>query len=143
LERLLPRPLLFALGQVTSPVTAFLLVLAALIIASFYTSISGVVKAELFPTEVRALGVGLTYAVANAIFGGTAEYVALWLKSSDQEQWFAWYVSGMVAIADAARDLSSRTAKNRDVGPSCFRFAISCLMLAIAPVAALAANGEA
>ena len=57
-----------------------MLVLAALIIASFYTSISGVVKAELFPTEVRALGVGLTYAVANAIFGGTAEYVALWLS---------------------------------------------------------------
>jgi len=55
-------------------------------IASFYTSISGVVKAELFPTEVRALGVGLTYAIANALFGGTAEYVALWLKASDQEQ---------------------------------------------------------
>jgi MHS family alpha-ketoglutarate permease-like MFS transporter len=48
-----------------------------------------VVKAELFPTEVRALGVGLTYALANAIFGDTAEYVALWLKSSGQEQWFA------------------------------------------------------
>src|SRR5262249_16439013 len=40
-------PLFFALGQVSSPVTAFLLVLAALIIASFYTSISGVLKAEL------------------------------------------------------------------------------------------------
>ena len=104
-------PLLFALGQVSSPVTAFLLVLAALIIASFYTSISGVVKAELFPTEVRALGVGLTYAVANAIFGGTAEYVALWLKSSDQEQWFAWYVSGMVAIGLAASLIMPDTRK--------------------------------
>jgi len=58
-------PLLFALGQVSNPVTAFLLVLAALMIASFYTSISGVVKADLFPTEVRALGVGLAYAVAK------------------------------------------------------------------------------
>jgi MFS family permease len=85
-------PLLFALGQVSSPVMAFLLVLGALMIASLYTSISGVVKAELFPTEVRALGVGFTYAVANAMFGGTAEYVALWLKSSGHEQWFAWYV---------------------------------------------------
>jgi MFS transporter, MHS family, alpha-ketoglutarate permease len=54
-----------------------------------YTSISGVVKAELFPTEVRALGVGLTYAIGNAMFGGTAEYVALWLKSADLESWFA------------------------------------------------------
>jgi MHS family alpha-ketoglutarate permease-like MFS transporter len=104
-------PLLFALGQVSSPVTAFLLVLAALMIASFYTSISGVVKAELFPTEVRALGVGLTYAVANAIFGGTAEYVALWLKSSGQEQWFAWYVSGMVAIGLAASLIMPDTRK--------------------------------
>jgi metabolite-proton symporter len=104
-------PLLFALGQVSNPVTAFLLVLAALTIASFYTSISGVVKADLFPTEVRALGVGLTYAVANAIFGGTAEYVALWLKSSGQEQWFAWYVSGIVAVGLAASLIMPDTRK--------------------------------
>ena len=51
----------------------------------FYTSISGVVKAELFPPEVRALGVGLPYAIANAMFGGTAEYVALSLKSAGYE----------------------------------------------------------
>ena len=95
-------PLLFALGQVSSPYLAFVFVMAALIIASFYTSISGVVKAELFPTEVRALGVGFTYAVANAMFGGTAEYVALWLKSSGVEQWFAWYVAAMLAIGLAA-----------------------------------------
>jgi metabolite-proton symporter len=104
-------PLLFALGQVSNPVTAFLLVLAALTIASFYTSIGGVVKADLFPTEVRALGVGLTYAVANAIFGGTAEYVALWLKSSGQEQWFAWYVSGIVAVGLAASLIMPDTRK--------------------------------
>jgi MHS family alpha-ketoglutarate permease-like MFS transporter len=104
-------PLLFALGQVSNPINAFLLVLAALVIASFYTSISGVVKAELFPTEVRALGVGLTYAVANAIFGGTAEYVALWLKSSGQEQWFAWYVSGIVAVGLAASLIMPDTRK--------------------------------
>jgi MFS family permease len=91
-------PLLFALGSVESPYFAFALVLLALAIASFYTSISGVVKAELFPTEIRALGVGLTYAVANAAFGGTAEYVALWLKSTGHEPLFAWYVAGLVAI---------------------------------------------
>jgi MHS family alpha-ketoglutarate permease-like MFS transporter len=102
LGTLVAAPLLFALGEVSSPVMAFLLVLAGLAIASFYTSISGVVKAELFPTEVRALGVGLTYAVANAAFGGTAEYVALWLKSAGLEPWFAWYVAGMVAIGLAA-----------------------------------------
>src|ERR671928_894542 len=74
-------PLLTLLGGAGSAYTAFALVMVALVIASFYTSISGVVKAELFPPEVRALGVGLAYAVANALFGGSAEYVALGLKS--------------------------------------------------------------
>jgi MHS family alpha-ketoglutarate permease-like MFS transporter len=91
-------PLLNALGHVTSAYTAFFLILTALTIISFYTSISGVVKAELFPTEVRALGVGLSYALANAAFGGTAEYVALWFKQAGHESWFAWYVTGMVCI---------------------------------------------
>jgi len=104
-------PLLFTLGGVSSPYAAFFLVLTALAIASFYTSISGVVKAELFPTEVRALGVGFTYAVANALFGGTAEYVALWLKSAGQEQWFAWYVAGIVAIGLAASLIMPDTRK--------------------------------
>lgn len=92
-------PLLGAIGQVGSPFPAFLLVLGALAIVSFYTSISGLVKAELFPTEVRALGVGFSYAIANALFGGTAEYVALWFKSAGHEGWFAWYVTAMCAIA--------------------------------------------
>jgi MHS family dicarboxylic acid transporter PcaT-like MFS transporter len=92
-------PILSALQNVSSPVAAFLLITLALAIVSFYTSISGIVKAEMFPTEVRALGVGLAYAVANAIFGGSAEYVALGLKSIGHETAFYWYVTGMVAIA--------------------------------------------
>ena len=95
-------PLLSYLGQVSNPYAAFALALAALVIASFYTSISGVVKAELFPSTVRALGVGFTYAVGNALFGGTAEYVALSLKSSGREAWFAWYVAVLVAVAFVA-----------------------------------------
>jgi MHS family alpha-ketoglutarate permease-like MFS transporter len=70
------------------PFAAFALIMAGLVIAALYTSISGVVKAELFPAEVRALGVGLSYAIANAMFGGTAEYVALWLKSVGHESFF-------------------------------------------------------
>jgi MHS family alpha-ketoglutarate permease-like MFS transporter len=91
-------PLLTALSHASSPYVAFLLILIALAIISFYTSISGVVKAELFPTEVRALGVGLSYALANAMFGGTAEYVALWFKQAGHESWFAWYVTGMIGL---------------------------------------------
>lgn len=92
-------PIMTLLQNVSSPVVAFLLITLALAIISFYTSISGIVKAEMFPTEVRALGVGLAYAVGNAIFGGSAEYVALALKSIGSEDTFFWYVTGMTAIA--------------------------------------------
>lgn len=92
-------PILTVLQSVTSPVLAFSLVMLALIITSFYTSISGILKAEMFPPEVRALGVGLSYAVANALFGGSAEYVALSLKAAGSETSFFWYVSAMGAIA--------------------------------------------
>jgi len=92
-------PILTALQKVTDPFMAFVLVMLALLIVSFYTSISGIVKAEMFPTEVRALGVGLAYAIANAIFGGSAEYVALGLKSAGHESAFFWYVTVMMVIA--------------------------------------------
>jgi MHS family alpha-ketoglutarate permease-like MFS transporter len=92
-------PIFFTLRGVSSPVIACLLIIAALAIVSLYTSISGLIKAEMFPVEVRTLGVGLSYAVANAIFGGSAEYVALWFKSAGMEQNFYWYVSGMCALA--------------------------------------------
>ncbi|WP_153100277.1 MFS family transporter [Paraburkholderia hayleyella] len=92
-------PLLHSLKDVSNPYAAFGLVVVALAIVSFYTSISGLIKAEMFPPEVRALGVGLSYAVANAIFGGSAEYVALWLKSIGHETMFYWYVTALCAIA--------------------------------------------
>jgi len=92
-------PILQALGQTRDIWTGFLLIMAALIIVSGYTSINAVVKAELFSAEVRALGVGLPYAVSVSLFGGTAEYVALWLKSVGREQWFFWYVAGCIAIS--------------------------------------------
>ena len=91
-------PLLTALGNVTSPWAAFGLIVVALAIVSLYTSISGLIKAEVFPPEVRALGVGLSYAVANAVFGGTAEYVALWMKQGGNESMFYVYVCVMMAI---------------------------------------------
>lgn len=92
-------PILSALQNITSPYAAFALVMCALLIVSFYTSISGILKAEMFPPQVRALGVGLSYAVANALFGGSAEYVALSLKSEGSESAFYWYVTAMGALA--------------------------------------------
>jgi len=92
-------PILSALAHVTDAYAAFGLVILALAGVSFYTSISGLVKAELFPMHVRALGVGLSYAIANALFGGSAEYVALWFKSIGIESTFFWYVTIMCGIA--------------------------------------------
>nr|WP_314422425.1 MFS transporter [uncultured Erwinia sp.] len=92
-------PILTLLQSVNDPIVAFALVMLALVITSFYTSISGILKAEMFPPQVRALGVGLSYAVANALFGGSAEYVALSLKAVGSETTFFWYVSLMGAVA--------------------------------------------
>lgn len=92
-------PILTALQTIKDPWEAFLLVVIGLAIVSCYTAINAVVKAELFPTSVRALGVGLPYALTVAVFGGTAEWIALWLKQAGRETDFYWYVSGCIAIS--------------------------------------------
>jgi MHS family alpha-ketoglutarate permease-like MFS transporter len=92
-------PVLTTLSHTKDGWAAFLLIMAALVIVSFYTSINAVVKAELFPTHIRALGVGLPYALTVSLFGGTAEYVALWFKDQGHEPWFYWYVTGCIAVS--------------------------------------------
>ena len=92
-------PLLTILSQTTSQWQAFLLLMVGLIIVSGYTSINAIVKAELFPAQIRALGVGLPYALAVAIFGGTAEYIALWLKDIGHESYYYWYITGCIFIS--------------------------------------------
>ncbi|WP_235513252.1 MULTISPECIES: MFS transporter [unclassified Sphingomonas] len=92
-------PIFTALSQTQDMFTAGLLVMAALIIVTGYTSINAVVKAELFPAHIRALGVALPYALANTIFGGTAEWVALKFKAAGWEQGFYWYVTAMIGIS--------------------------------------------
>ncbi|MEG0211243.1 MFS family transporter [Hafnia sp.] len=99
LASLLTVPILTILQDVTNPYLAFVMIVLALTIVSLYTSIGGLLKAEMFPPEVRALGVGLSYAVGNALFGGSAEYVALSMKAAGIETAFFWYVSGMCFIA--------------------------------------------
>lgn len=92
-------PLLTALSHTTSQWEAFFLLMAALVIVSGYTSINAVVKAELFPAEIRALGVGLPYALTVAIFGGTAEYIALWLKDWNHETYYYWYITFCIFLS--------------------------------------------
>jgi MFS family permease len=95
-------PMLTALSSIRSATLAFVLVLLALVIASFYTSIGGIVKADLFPAEVRALGVGLSHAAGNAVFGGSAEYLALLMKMKGAERWFFCYVAAVLAASFVA-----------------------------------------
>lgn len=86
-------PLLTTLSHATSSGQAFVLLMIPLFIVSGYTSISAIVKAELFPAEIRALGVGLPFALTVAIFGGTAEYIALLFKQAGHETYYYWYVT--------------------------------------------------
>ena len=92
-------PLLRLLATTTDGWVAGGLLVAALFVVSGYTSISAVVKAELFPTSIRALGVGLPFALTVAIFGGTAEYVALLAKKQGVEEWFYWYVTACAFLS--------------------------------------------
>ena len=92
-------PIFATLAVTKDPLVAGLLVMAGLVIVTGYTSINAVVKAELFPAHIRALGVALPYALANTMFGGTAELVALWFKQAGMEQAFYIYVSVMIAIS--------------------------------------------
>ena len=81
-----------------SPVIITLLLIFLMMLLSFYTSISGLVKAEMFPPHVRALGVGFSYAVGNALFGGSAPSVALLFKDAGIENTFFIYVIIMLII---------------------------------------------
>jgi MHS family alpha-ketoglutarate permease-like MFS transporter len=92
-------PILSQLQNAQSATQAFWLVMAALVIVSGYTAINAVVKAELFPVEIRALGVGLPYALTVATFGGTADMVALWFKQAGMETGFYWYVTACIACS--------------------------------------------
>ena len=99
LGTLLTVPAMIAIGQAASRREGFVLMMATLTVLSCYTAISGVVKAEMFPANIRALGVGLPYGVGVAVFGGSAEYVALAFKSAGNEAGFFWYVAIMCGVA--------------------------------------------
>lgn len=92
-------PLLTTLQRTRSPLVATLLICAAWAIVTGYTSVTAVVKAELFPTNVRALGVGLPYALTASIFGGTVDSVALGFKSAGHESWFFWYATACIFVS--------------------------------------------
>eukprot|EP00887_Chlorella_sp_A99_P004468 scaffold42.g4468.t1 len=96
---LLTVPILTVLAQTRSPYIAFLLICGAWIFTACYTSVNAVVKAELFPAAIRVTGVGLPYAVTVSIFGGTAPAIALWFKRYGHEEWFYYYLAGVIFVS--------------------------------------------
>ena len=87
------------LGQTQDYWSAFWICLVGLVIVTGYTSINAVVKAEMFPAHIRALGVAPPYALANTLFGGTAEFFALSFKEAGHESWYFIYVTILISIS--------------------------------------------
>ena len=110
-------PLLYTLHATRTALSAFLLIATAWLIVTGYTSINAVVKAELFPTKIRATGVGFPYAIAVSIFGGTAESIALWFKTIGHETWFYYYLTALIAtsliVYVTMRDTKRQSAMNQ------------------------------
>jgi MFS transporter, MHS family, alpha-ketoglutarate permease len=102
-------PTFLTLENVTSPYVAFLVLLVPLTLQSGYSANNALVKAELFPAHIRGLGVALPYAIGNALFAGTVELVALWLKDIGHEQLFYIYVALIIAMAGVATWLLPET----------------------------------
>jgi MFS family permease len=92
-------PLLTGIRSTKSAAAAFCLVCFAWIIVAAYTAVSNIVKAELFPTAIRATGVGVTFGVAVSIFGGTIPLIALQFKAMGHETWFYWYVTACMLVS--------------------------------------------
>ncbi|TAL32610.1 MAG: MFS transporter [Phenylobacterium sp.] len=92
-------PLMHTLAGQDSAWIAFALVSVMVFLMSGYNAVSAVVKAELFPANVRALGVALPYGLAAAAFGGTAEPIALAFKQAGAEMGFFVYVSALMALS--------------------------------------------
>ncbi|MFE7385289.1 MFS transporter [Streptomyces zhihengii] len=95
---LLTVPLMTLLGRTSSPLIAFLLMTFALTFVTGYSALAAIIKAEMFPTKVRALGVGLPHALVTATFGGLTEPIALGLKDAGHENLFFWYVTGCAGL---------------------------------------------
>jgi MFS transporter, MHS family, alpha-ketoglutarate permease len=111
-------PLLDRLAQPQSVISALSWYLCALLITSGYSSVNTILKAELFPVHIRALGVGFPYAVTVSLFGGTSEYLALWMKSVGHPEWYGYYVStctaGGLLVSLAMRESKSISEIDRD-----------------------------
>ena len=112
--------LLFPLNAMIghSAVTLFIAMAIALFVMGAILSVMPAMMAELFPTGLRAAGVGVPYSIGVAAFGGTAAYVQTFFADRGTPELFEWYALALVAVSIAAlftipetrgRDLASQT----------------------------------
>ena len=76
---------------------AFVTITGAIFI-SLNNGVIGTVLAELFPTRLRASGIGVPFAFCTAIFGGTAPMVATWLQQIGGPLYISLYVMFICVI---------------------------------------------
>jgi MHS family alpha-ketoglutarate permease-like MFS transporter len=103
---------LTAISTATNAAMVYFLCLLPLFVLTGYTSLSAIIKAELFPTHVRALGVALPYAIAQAVFGGNAETAALIFKNAGNESGFFWLLAAVLAAGFGVAVLMRDTRKS-------------------------------
>jgi MHS family alpha-ketoglutarate permease-like MFS transporter len=97
---LLAYPMLSAIRS--GGMTSFIVVACiGCVLIALLDAVMPAVLCELFPTRVRASGVGLPYAIASAVFGGTAPLIATSLISSGYVMGPAFYVMLLAAICTA------------------------------------------
>ncbi|USX53939.1 MFS transporter [Lentzea sp. HUAS12] len=114
---LLTVPILTVLGRTTNPWAAFGIMVLGLTFLSGYTALSAIIKAEMFPTNVRALGVGLPHAIVTATFGGLSEPIALALKQAGRESAYFWWVTGCISLTLIATLLVREPSRNSTLDP--------------------------
>jgi MHS family alpha-ketoglutarate permease-like MFS transporter len=105
-------PIMTLIGNTSNVWIAFGLMVLALVFVTGYTALSAIIKAEMFPTKVRALGVGLPHALVAATFGGTAEPIALALKQAGIESTYFWYVTGCIFLSFIATLFVKESSKS-------------------------------
>jgi MHS family alpha-ketoglutarate permease-like MFS transporter len=89
--------------------------LAGVVFMVGYSANCAVVMAEQFPAEVRTTGIGLPYALAVAIFGGTAPYVTTWLATHGHRD-KVWIYTAIAAVIGIVVYATMPETKGKEIG---------------------------
>lgn len=82
-----------------SPTRMFIAMTISLVLLAGPLAILPALMAELVPTSIRTIGVGFSYALATAIFGGTVPPLQTWISRSHGPEAFGLYVTFAVVVS--------------------------------------------